>query len=83
MICSMKFGGCFETKCTRHNLCQLLTEKVIQGAIGTRGQSDAIEEHMKEYFKRWPNYKDRFTYLEWYHIFLDFYDKLIKDGKAT
>lgn len=51
---------------------------IIQAQIGTRQQSDIIEEHMKEYFQRFASYQDRFTYLEWYHIFLDFCDTIDK-----
>lgn len=49
-----------------------IKDKIIQAQIGTPDQSNAIEAHMKEYFTRWPNYKERFTSLEWYHIFLDY-----------
>lgn len=53
-----------------------ITDLVIQAQIGSPEQSDLIEAHMKEYFTRWPSYQEKFTSLEWYHIFLDFYDKI-------
>lgn len=30
-----------------------------------------IDEHMKDYFKRWPSYEKRLTSLERYHLFND------------
>jgi len=50
--------------------------RLVQAQIGTSQQSNLIEEHLKEYFTRFASYKDKFTYLEWYHIFLDFLDKV-------
>lgn len=50
--------------------------KIIEAQIGTPDQSNLIEDHIKEYFTRFPSYEGRFTYLEWYHIFLDFLDKI-------
>lgn len=52
-------------------------DQIIQAQIGTHKQSSTIEDHMKEYFSRWSSYEDKFTSLEWYHIFLDFYDKIL------
>tara|TARA_R110000868_G_scaffold258484_1_gene516012 strand:+ start:95 stop:268 length:174 start_codon:yes stop_codon:yes gene_type:complete len=54
-----------------------MINEIIQAQIGTPQQHDIIQEHMNEYFKRWPSYKDKFTQLEWYHIFLDFMDSKI------
>lgn len=53
-----------------------IIEAITRAQFGTREQSDHIERHMAEYFTRWHTYKDKFTHLEWYHIFLDFYDSL-------
>lgn len=50
--------------------------RMIQAQIGTKEQSDLISSHMDEYFKRFSSYRSKFTDLEWYHIFLDFSDKL-------
>jgi hypothetical protein len=54
-----------------------LINKIVQAQVGTIEQHDLITKHMEEYFKRWPSYKDRLTQLEWYHLFLDFHDKII------
>lgn len=53
-----------------------LVNMIVTASVGTQSQHDAIQAHMDEYFKRWPSYKDRLTELEWYHLFLDFSDKL-------
>ena len=53
-----------------------IAKMAIQAQIGAPEQSSLIEEHMKEYFTRWPSYKSKFTDLEWYHIFLDFLDNV-------
>jgi len=49
---------------------------MIQAQIGTALQSEIIANHMAEYFNRFPSYRGRFTDLEWYHIFLDFFDTI-------
>lgn len=49
---------------------------IIQAQVGSPGVSDLIDKHIEEYFTRFKSYKDKFTYLEWYHIFLDFADKI-------
>jgi hypothetical protein len=56
---------------------------VVQAQIGTNEQHDAIQGHMKEYFTRWPSYKKKFNDLEWYHIFLDFYESLATPPHPT
>jgi hypothetical protein len=53
-----------------------ITAGIIQAQIGSPGVSDLIDKHIVEYFTRFKSYKDKFTYLEWYHIFLDFADKI-------
>lgn len=53
-----------------------IVSAIIQAQIGTPKQSDSISSHMEEYFKRFPSYRERFTGLEWYHIFMDFLDKI-------
>jgi len=53
-----------------------IIEAMTRAQFGTPSQISSIESHMQEYFTRWPNYKDKFTHLEWYHIFLDFSDFL-------
>lgn len=68
-------------KCSIHSPTEQPGDKEIIEAItraqfGTREQSNHIERHMAEYFTRWHTYKYKFTHLEWYHIFLDFYDSL-------
>lgn len=53
---------------------ETIVNAIITAQIGTRQQHDVIQAHMTEYFKRWPNYKSKLNNLEWYHLFLDFYD---------
>jgi len=53
-----------------------IVDRIVQAQMGTPEQSDLISAHMEEYFKRFPSYRDKFTDLEWYHIFLDFLDAL-------
>lgn len=53
-----------------------LVEAIVTASIGTRQQHDIIQEHMDDYFTRFPSYKDKLTSLEWYHLFLDFTNKL-------
>jgi len=55
---------------------ELITEMVVTVSVGTKDESRLIEEHMKEYFTKWHTYEGRFTSLEWYHIFLDFLEKV-------
>lgn len=54
--------------------------KIIDGMMraqfGSPDISRLIDEHYKQYFSRYKSYQEKFTYLEWYHIFLDFADKL-------
>lgn len=54
----------------------VIKDMIVTAAVGTQKQHDVIQAHMDEYFKRWPSYKDRLNSLEWYHLFLDFYDKI-------
>lgn len=53
-----------------------LKAMIITAQIGTQSQHDFIVLHMEEYFKRWPSYREKLTDLEWYHLFLDFLDKM-------
>lgn len=55
-----------------------IIDAMFNAQFGSKEQCSAIEEHMKEYFQRWPSYKDRLNHLEWYHLFLDFSDFLEK-----
>jgi hypothetical protein len=64
---------CAKSPSTHHDE---IVAGIIQAQIGTRNQANLIEDHMKEYFTRWPGYESKFTNLEWYHIFLDFLDKV-------
>jgi hypothetical protein len=58
-----------------------IVARMVEAQCGSQEQHDIIQAHMDEYFKRWPSYKDKFTPLEWYHIFLDFYDKTLATPK--
>lgn len=62
---------------------QIIIEAMTYAQFGSREAGKAIEEHMKEYFTRWPSYKDKFNHLEWYHIFLDFYESKIEKEIET
>jgi len=57
--------------------------RIIQAQIGTPSDSDLITEHMKEYFQRWPKYYPLLSDLEWYHVFLDFLDKVNAASKLS
>ncbi len=49
---------------------------ILQAQVGTPQQVNLIEDHMEEFFKRFPSYEKKFTGLEWYMLFLDFTDKI-------
>lgn len=51
-------------------------ESMFHAQFGGRENCDIITAHMKEYFTRFKSYESKFTNLEWYHIFLDFLDKV-------
>ncbi|HEY4207999.1 MAG TPA: hypothetical protein VGM31_14345 [Puia sp.] len=53
-----------------------LLTRMFQAQYGSREISKLIDEHIEEYFKIWHTYKDKLTYLEWYHLFLNFADKI-------
>lgn len=53
-----------------------IVKAMSRAQFGSEQMSKDIEAHMKEYFQLWDSYKGRFNNLEWYHIFLDFYEKL-------
>jgi hypothetical protein len=60
-----------------------LAGMIVRASVGTIEQHDIIQAHMDEYFKRWPSYHGRLTELEWYHLFLDFYDNLRTNYNLT
>jgi hypothetical protein len=84
--CSHSYGGQSVDRIVRCNFCgepkpeevDAVTKDIIArmsyAQFGSPDQSKAIEDHMKEFFTRFPSYKPKFTHLEWYHIFLDFLD---------
>jgi len=53
-----------------------IVDALVFASVGSREQSNLIEEFMKDYFERFPSYKDKLNHLEWYHLFLDFLDNL-------
>ncbi len=66
-----------------------IVDMLVSAQIGTPAQGNLIERHMEDYFKRFPSQKSKLTNLEWYHLFLDFfdtinaYDERIKSNKCS
>lgn len=46
--------------------------RLINRPVGTPEEQKLIDNHLKKLFEENPGYKPHFTYLEWYHMFLDF-----------
>lgn len=59
-----------------------IVDRMFNAQFGGEEACNIIEAHMREYFERWPNYKDRLTHLEWYHLFLDFYEKINTENES-
>lgn len=60
----------------QHQLTNVdIIEGMMRAQFGNRSDSEFVESFMKKYFEDWKSYKNRFTHLEWYHIFLECVEK--------